>query len=121
MLQLNVRTYDEDTRADVRAAVERIVRAEAAASGATRDPEFETLAAFPPTVNDEAPTGTVAAAFTEHFGEQAHTIERQTASEDMSRIPEAFGVPFTYWGIGGTDPAAYEKAAAAGLPPRTSR
>jgi amidohydrolase len=114
VLQLNVRTYDEDTRTEVRAAVERIVRAEAAASGATRDPEFETLAAFPPTVNDEAPTGTVAAAFTEHFGERAHTIERQTASEDMSRIPEAFGVPFTYWGIGGTDPQAYEKAAAAG-------
>ncbi|MGD6740505.1 M20/M25/M40 family metallo-hydrolase [Streptomyces sp. BH106] len=114
VLQLNVRTYDDDTRAEVRAAVERIVRAEAAASGATRDPEFETLAAFPPTVNDEAPTGTVAAAFTEHFGERAHTIERQTAGEDMSRIPEAFGVPFTYWGIGGTDPAAYEKAAAAG-------
>ncbi|MER5437845.1 amidohydrolase [Streptomyces sp. NPDC002790] len=113
-LQLNVRTYDEDTRAEVRAAVERIVRAEATASGATRDPEFETLAAFPATVNDEAPTRTVADAFTEHFGARAHTIDRQSASEDMSRIPEAFGVPFTYWGIGGTDPAAYEKAVAAG-------
>ncbi|MGY0489046.1 amidohydrolase [Streptomyces sp. WG-D5] len=113
-LHLNVRTYDEETRAAVRAAVERIVRAEAAASGAVRDPEFEALAAFPPTVNDEAPTRVVAAAFTEHFGERAHTIDAQPASEDMSRIPEAFGVPFTYWGIGGTDPAAYEKALTAG-------
>ncbi|MGP3769486.1 amidohydrolase [Streptomyces sp. SDT5-1] len=113
-LKINVRTYDEETRATVRAAVERVVRAEAAASGAEREPEFEALAAFPPTVNDEAPTRTVAAAFDELFGDQAHTIEPQTASEDMSRIPEAFGVPFTYWGIGGTDPAVYEKAAAAG-------
>ncbi|MHB9756137.1 amidohydrolase [Streptomyces sp. BYX5S] len=113
-LHLNVRTYDEETRAAVRAAVERIVRAEAAASGAVRDPEFEALAAFPPTVNDEAPTRAVAAAFTEHFGERAHTIDAQPASEDMSRIPEAFGVPFTYWGIGGTDPATYEKALTAG-------
>jgi len=38
----------------------------------------------------------------------------QTASEDMSKIPGAFGVPFTYWGIGGSDPALFATADGAG-------
>jgi metal-dependent amidase/aminoacylase/carboxypeptidase family protein len=44
------------------------------------------------------------------FGAASHTIEPQTASEDISEIPAAFGVPFTYWGLGGTDPAAFAGA-----------
>ena len=35
----------------------------------------------------------------------------QTASEDFSDIPTALGAPYTYWGIGGIDPAAYQDAA----------
>ncbi|TVT37484.1 amidohydrolase [Amycolatopsis rhizosphaerae] len=110
VLQLNVRTYDPAVREHVLASIERIVRAEAQATGAVREPEFETLAAFPPTINDEAATDEVARAFAAHFGADAHTIDVQTASEDMSRIPGAFGVPFTYWGIGGADPGRYAEA-----------
>ncbi|MGW4982083.1 hypothetical protein [Streptomyces mirabilis] len=61
-------------------------------------PEIERTASFPPTVNDEAPTWRVAEAFAAHFGDDAHTIDLQTASEDMSEIPKVFGAPFTYWG-----------------------
>lgn len=49
-----------------------------------------------------------------YFGDDAHTVELQTASEDMSEIPGAFGVPFTYWAIGGTDPDRYAEAARKG-------
>jgi hippurate hydrolase len=35
----------------------------------------------------------------------------QTASEDFSDIPTALGAPYTYWGIGGIDPVAYQNAA----------
>ena len=35
----------------------------------------------------------------------------QTASEDFSDIPTALGAPYTYWGIGGIDPGAYQNAA----------
>ena len=35
----------------------------------------------------------------------------QTASEDFSDIPTALGAPYTYWGIGGIDPVAYQSAA----------
>lgn len=110
VLELNVRTYDTEVREQVLASVERVVRAEARASGSPAEPEFEHLAHFPPTVNDQATTETVARAFADHFGSDARTTDRQTASEDMSDIPAAFGIPFTYWGIGGIDPAAHAAA-----------
>ncbi|OON82189.1 M20 family metallopeptidase [Streptomyces tsukubensis] len=114
VIQLNVRTYDEATRTQVLKAIERVVRAECEASGAPKPPEFEKTAGFPATVNDEEPTRRVAEAFAAHFGDDAHTLDLQTASEDMSELPKAFGVPFTYWGIGGVDADQYAEAAKKG-------
>lgn len=37
-----------------------------------------------------------------------------TASEDFSNIPNAFGTPYTYWGVGGSDPEKYARAVKAG-------
>ncbi|MFF3518728.1 M20 family metallopeptidase [Streptomyces sp. NPDC002573] len=111
VIQLNVRTYDDASRTKVLRAIERIVKAECEASQSPKAPEIEKTVTFPPTVNDEAPTRRVAEAFATHFGDDAHTIDLQTASEDMSEIPKAFGVPYTYWGIGGIDPALYSHAA----------
>ncbi|MFD5469055.1 M20 family metallopeptidase [Streptomyces sp. NPDC127105] len=114
VIELNVRTYDDATRSQVLKAIARIVRTESEASGSPKAPEIERTAAFPPTVNDEETTRRVAEAFAAHFGDDAHTIDLQTASEDMSEIPQAFGVPFTYWGIGGIDAELYAEAAKKG-------
>lgn len=57
---LNVRTYDTAVRQQVLAAIERIVRAEAQGADAPKEPEFEILSAFPPTINDQEATDTVA-------------------------------------------------------------
>ncbi|MFF1462350.1 M20 family metallopeptidase [Streptomyces sp. NPDC058330] len=114
VIELNVRTYDDATRTQVLDAIERIVGAECEASRAPREPEFERTTSFPPTVNDEEPTRRVADAFGAYFGDDAHTVELQTASEDLSEIPQAFGVPFTYWAIGGIDPERYAEAARKG-------
>ncbi|MFE7394115.1 M20 family metallopeptidase [Streptomyces sp. NPDC057582] len=111
VIQLNVRTYDDASRTQVLEAIERIVKAECKASRSPRAPETERTTSFPPTVNDEAPTRRVADAFAAHFGDDAHTIDLQTASEDMTEIPKAFGAQFTYWGIGGIDPDRYAEAA----------
>ncbi|MFB7713987.1 M20 family metallopeptidase [Streptomyces sp. NPDC056105] len=111
VIQLNVRTYDHASRSKVLSAIERIVKAECEASRSPKAPEIEKTVTFPPTINDEAPTRRVAEAFAAHFGDDAHTIDLQTASEDMSEIPKAFGVPFTYWGIGGIDTVLYSQAA----------
>lgn len=114
VLQLNVRTYDEQTRTAVLAAIERIVRAECAASGSPRDPEFELFDRYPLTANDTAVTERVAAALAAHFGNGAIELPQQSASEDFSDIPTALGTPYTYWGIGGTDPDLYRDAERAG-------
>jgi hippurate hydrolase len=114
VLQLNVRTYDEQVRATVLAAIERIVRAECAASGSPAEPEFELFDRYPLTDNDAEVTGRVAGAFATHFGERAGELPAQSASEDFGDLPTALGAPSTYWGIGGIDAEAYRAAADAG-------
>ena len=114
VLQLNVRTYDEGTRASVLSAIERIVRAECQASGAPREPQFELYDRYPLTDNDPEVTQRVAEAFAGFFGERAGVLAQQSASEDFTDIPRALGAPYTYWGIGGIDPDAYRAAAESG-------
>ncbi|SDS30378.1 amidohydrolase [Actinopolymorpha singaporensis] len=113
-LQLNVRTYSEQTRRRVLDAIRRIVSAECEASGCPQEPEFELFDRFPLTSNDPTVTDRVRRAFTEVFGDKVRTMELQTASEDFSDIPSAMGVPYTYWGLGGIEEEAYQRAAAAG-------
>jgi hippurate hydrolase len=110
VLQLNIRTYSEATRTAVLDAIRRVVTAECTASGCPREPEFELFDRFPPTTNDETATHRVAGAFAGFFGDRAGPLGQQTASEDFSDIPAALGVPYTYWGVGGTDPEAYRRA-----------
>jgi hypothetical protein len=40
--------------------------------------------------------------------------EPDTGSEDFSEIPNAWGVPYSYWFVGGWDAEEYDKAEAAG-------
>jgi amidohydrolase len=114
VLQLNVRSYNDQTRAAILEAVKRIVIAECQASRSPKDPVFELFDRFPPTQNDPATTARVRAAFDALFGDRAQDLPLQTASEDFSDIPNALSVPYTYWGIGGIDPDTYQRAAEAG-------
>lgn len=112
---LNIRTYDTGVRTGVLAAIERIVKGECSAAGSPREPEFEYYDQFPLTSNNATVTQRITAAFCARFGADAvQSARRQTASEDFSRIPDAFGVPYTFWLLGGADPAAYGAAAASG-------
>ena len=114
VIELNVRTYSEQTRASVLDAIHRIVDAECQASGCPKPADYELFDRFPLTDNDAEATQRVARAFASFFGERARPLPMQTASEDFSDIPSALGVPYCYWGIGGTDPATYQKAEQAG-------
>ncbi|WP_167132031.1 amidohydrolase [Paramicrobacterium chengjingii] len=114
VLQLNIRTYSEQTRSALFAAIRRIVDAECVASLSPKPAEYEVFDSFPLTANDTEASERVAAAFTRHFGEQNRPIEKQSASEDFSDIPNALGVPYVYWGIGGIDAEQYAAAEAAG-------
>ncbi len=110
VIELNVRTFSEASRTATLAAITRIVNAECDASGSPEPPTFELFDQFPLTTNDESVTDRVAGAFGEHFGPRALSIEAQSASEDFSDLAVAYGVPYTYWGIGGTDPDLYDRA-----------
>lgn len=114
VIELNVRTYSEQTRAAKLAAIRRIVNAECEASGSPQPAQFEMFDRFPLTDNDTTVTERVAGAFADHFGDRSHPLPLQTASEDFSDIPKTLGVPYTYWGIGGIDPDTYRKAEKAG-------
>lgn len=114
VLELNLRTYDDSVRATVLAAIRRMVAAECQASGSPKEPEFELYDSFPRTVNDDAVTDRVSDAFAGYFGDRFRPIAAQSASEDFSDIPNALGVPYTYWGIGGIDAQQYREAAEAG-------
>ena len=67
IIKLNVRTFDEGVRKRVLAAIERIVNAEAAASGAPKKPEITTLDRYSLVTNDPEATKRVGDAFRRHF------------------------------------------------------
>jgi hippurate hydrolase len=113
-LLLNLRSYDERTRQQLRGAVERIVRAECEASGSPLPPEFDYTDPFPVTENSYTVYEKVSAAFTEQFGDKATLMEPSTGSEDFSDIPRALDVPYLYWIWGGFDPDTYHRAEADG-------
>ena len=114
VIELNIRAYDDGTRLQLIDAIKRVVIGECAAAGTPKDPDFELYGEYPLTANDPAATARVKAAFEAHFGDAVMSIPRQTASEDFSAIPAAFGIPYTYWALGGTDPEAWHRADAAG-------
>jgi hippurate hydrolase len=114
LLELNLRSYSQQTHERMLASVQRIVRAESQASGSPREPDFDTIGSFPLTVNEPATTDRVASAFAAAFGDHAGEIDRQTVSEDFSNIPNAAGVPYTYWALGYTDEKTYRAAEKAG-------
>ncbi|MEU9362688.1 amidohydrolase [Streptomyces sp. NPDC048301] len=109
-LKINVRTFDPEVRTRVLAAIERIVRGEAQAAGAPREPEFEPLNAFPLTVNDSDATERVRAALVSVYGEPGvQHMERPLAgSEDFGVFGTTFACPSVFWMWGGFDPALYE-------------
>jgi hippurate hydrolase len=114
-LLLNIRTYSNQVRKEVLAAIERIVRGECVTAGSPQEPEFEFYDQFPLTSNDAAVTEKVTAAFNRHFDAGAVLqATPQTASEDFSRIPDAFGVPYTFWLLGGHDAEKYRAAVESG-------
>ncbi|MFC8715527.1 amidohydrolase [Streptomyces sp. NPDC057197] len=110
-LLLSVRTFEPAVRTAVLAAVERIVRAEAAASGAPRDPEISCTESFPAVVNDPEASALTRRALAGALGE-TRVVDPgpATGSEDIGVLAAAAGAPCVYWLLGGADPAAFAAA-----------
>jgi hippurate hydrolase len=96
-------------------AIARIARAEAAASGAPREPEITPLDRHPLNVNNKEASDRVAAALRAYFGaDRVRHTGPAPASEDFGCFGTAWDVPSVYWFVGGTDPKLYAKAKAEG-------
>ena len=103
-LGINLRTYSPAVRDLVRAAIERIIGAEATASAAPRDPWIAWTHGTPVLVSDPAATETTVASFTRHFGaDRLMPMPLVTASEDVGVFGEAAGAPTVFWFWGGLD------------------
>jgi amidohydrolase len=115
-LGINIRSFSEHIRGMVRSAVERIVRAEAAASGAPREPEFDWYDGMPVLVSDPDATERTVAAFAGHFGQERLIPGAVVnASEDVGYFGTAAGVPTVFWFFGGIDFSAWEPGRAVAM------
>jgi len=111
IIKLNVRTFDEEVRKHVLAAIERIVNAEAAASGAPRAPEITPLDRYSLVTNDVDATDKVVDAFRQNFPDGSVEQTKPTmASEDFGCFGAEWHVPAVFWFFGGDDPEVYDKA-----------
>lgn len=113
-LQLTVRSYKDDVRRRLLAAIDRIVKAEAAAAGAPKPPEVKATEGTPATLNEPALTRRVAAALGRDLGaENVQEGSPVMGGEDFSEYGRA-GVPATIFWVGAVEPKKYEAAKAAG-------
>lgn len=115
VMQLNVRTFDDQVRDRVLSSIKRIVTGEATTAGAPKPPAFDTLSAFPLTVNDEGATRRVTDALKGRLGgDRVQPADRASASEDFTVLARAWNVPSVFWLVGGIDPKTYADAERSG-------
>jgi amidohydrolase len=110
-LLLTVRSYDPGVRDRVVHAIIRIVQAEAAASGATQQPQIEFMSSFPAVVNYSAAAERTRPGLAALVGENRIVDPGPvTGSEDVGLLATAAGAPCVFWLLGGGDPAAFAGA-----------
>lgn len=111
-LGVTVRALSQASLDRVVAAVERVVRAESAASGCPRDPDVTVTVRSPAVLPDPELTSLVSAAHQEHLGgERVVPWAPSMATEDFALYGEAgreihgcTGIPLAYWMVGTVGP-----------------
>jgi len=101
---LTVRTYNQEVRKQILAAITRITKSEAAASGAPREPLVERYEGTDSVYNDPALAARLRGVLEAALGKDNVVISPPiTPSEDFSYYVEQ-GVPGFYFSLGGADP-----------------
>jgi len=115
-LELNIRTYTDEVQKRVLAAVARIVKAEAAAAGAPREPSITMTESGHVVVNDPTLTRRVAAALQKALGtQQVIEMPAKMTSEDFAEYGRT-GVPSVLLHIGAVNPAKLAESRRTGIP-----
>ena len=111
---LTVRTYKDDVRNQVLAAITRIARAEAAAANAPLEPSVERFEGTDHVYNNPALAEHLKAPLEAALGKgNVQTSEPIAPSEDFSYFVNQ-GVPGFYFSLGGADPQKFAQAKAEG-------
>jgi amidohydrolase len=111
---LTIRTYKEDVRKQVLAAITRITKAEASAGGAPKEPLIENYEGTDSVYNDPALAERLRVPLEAALGKNnVIATGRIMPSEDYSVFVKA-GVPSLYFSLGGADPQKLAEANAAG-------
>jgi hippurate hydrolase len=118
-LQLTVRANDEETRAQLLAAIKRVAEGIGRANGLPDDklPTVKVSEGTPTTINDAALARRLNAAIAQALSAQAIEPFVQTGmgAEDFSYFVEPkHGIKGYYFAVGGTPPAAFAAAKAGG-------
>jgi hippurate hydrolase len=107
---LTIRTFKQDVRKQVLAAIIRIAKAEAAAAGAPREPSVEHFEGTDLVYNNPQLAEKLRAPLEAALGKNnVVTAEPITPSEDFSYFTEQ-GVPGFYFSLGGADPQTFAEA-----------
>jgi hippurate hydrolase len=114
VLQLTVRSFTTPVRQQLLASIERVVKAEAAAAGATKMPTIERIPTADALVNDAALTQRVSAALVRGLG-SANAVpgEAEMVSEDFS-VFQLAGVPSLQLRVGAVEPRRFAAAMKSG-------
>jgi len=111
---LTVRTYKPEVRRQVLAAIDRIIKAEAQAGGATREPLIERFEATDSVYNDPALAQRLRGPLEAALGKNnVSTTDPITASEDFSNFV-SLGVPSLFMSLGGASPEALKESEKSG-------
>lgn len=111
---LTIRTYKQDIRKQVLAAIARIAKAEADAAGAPREPLVEHYEQTDAVYNEPVLAERLRAPLEAALGKDHVEITGPiTPSEDFSYFVEQ-GVPGFYFSLGGADPQKFAQAKATG-------
>jgi hippurate hydrolase len=110
-LQLTVRTYKDEVRKRILAAIERIAKAEAAAADAPRPPTVTVVEGDSATYNDPALAKRLAGVFSAVFGSD-RVLETPPimGAEDFGELGKAAGAPSVIFWVGGVEKAKFEAA-----------
>ncbi|MFG2568811.1 amidohydrolase [Streptomyces sp. NPDC048567] len=127
-LGIGLRALTDNTLDRALAAVDRIVRAECAASACPRDPDLTVLSRSPALHGDPAATDAVRAAHTALYGPARVTgWPPSLAAEDFALYGDAgrdlhgeTGIPLVYWMLGTTSPREWAATNGTGIPPNHS-
>jgi amidohydrolase len=116
VMQLTVRSYKDEVRKHLLAAIERIADAEAAAAGAPEKPVIEIMEGVGAVYNDPATTNRIADRLKQVMGDSNVVLGRPImASDDFAEYRYA-GVPSVMLELGAVNPAKYAEAKKTGQP-----